>query len=222
MEKSVSGGPLRPQHAHRKHTQARKHSYTHRAICSQRCRPSTSGTSFGMQPQTGDKSTVFCVSTAIPHIQYQTWPQQACLEVQASKTTHTRARAPLRGFFHMNFLFSLLTLYGFNSLAQTHLNSPEWQLKSFLLCKRQWYLYFQLFQRLVASICYLNVVVYFEFCSLWMARLGSKHLNAETALILVFDMFTKFNILYGKVMGYRQEYGCYTKEIMRWEMYLFI
>lgn len=149
-----------------------------------------------------------------------TWPQQACLEVQASKTTHTRARAPLRGFFHMNFLFPLLTLYGFNSLAQTRLNSPEWQLKSFLLCKRQWYLYFQLFQHLVASICYLNVIAYFEFCCLWMARLGSKHLNAETALILVFDMFTKFNILYVKVMGYRQEYGCYTKEIMRWEMYL--
>lgn len=81
------------------------------------------------------KSTVFCVSTAIPHIPYLA-PQQACLEVQASKTTHARARAPLRGFFHMNFLFSLLTLHGFNSLAQTLLNSPEWLLKSFLLCKR--------------------------------------------------------------------------------------
>ncbi len=51
------------------------------------------------------KSTVFCVSTTIPHI--STWPQQACLEVQASKTTHacthTQTHSPLS--FHWTVFF---------------------------------------------------------------------------------------------------------------------
>lgn len=123
MEKSVSGGPLCPRHVHRKHTQELTHSHTHIAACSQRCRPSTSRTSFGMQPSMGDKKQPF-VCPQLFHTSH-TWPQQARLEVQASKTTHTHTHAPLWGFFMHELPFLLVDIVWSYSLAQTHLNSPE-------------------------------------------------------------------------------------------------
>lgn len=145
MEKSVSGGPLCPRLAHRKHTHTGTHTLTHTHCHMLSALSSVYITyEFWHAALDGWQKAQSFVCRQLFHTSH-TWPQQACLEAQASKTTHTRTHAPLWGFFHMNFLFSLLVLYGFNSLAQTHLNSPELQLKSFLLCKSQWYLYFQLF-----------------------------------------------------------------------------
>lgn len=52
------------------------------------------------------KSAVFCVSTAIAHI--PTWPHQAFVEVQASKTTYTQpCKFSQTVFFSSNLIFFL-------------------------------------------------------------------------------------------------------------------
>lgn len=133
-----------PQHAHRKHPCAHTHTHSHTlsALLSIYI-----AYEFWHAALDGWQKAQSFVCRQLFHTS-RTWPQQACLEVQASKTTHTCTHTPAWGFFvHPNFLSSLLTLYGFYFHVQTHLNSQQW-FKTFLPYKRLKCLCFYLFANL--------------------------------------------------------------------------
>lgn len=82
MEKSVSWGPLCPVHAHRKHT--RRH--THSALSGLSSLYITYEFWHAALDGWQKVQSFVCLELFLTS---HTFPQQACLEVQASKSTHT-------------------------------------------------------------------------------------------------------------------------------------